>query len=176
MANKKPSFVTGASAKVKAGDKTIAYAQDVSYSVTVTTIPIETMGRYEVVSNEPVSYACEGTLNVIRYTKVAQENSMSGAIAGGNGIGNWKFSTGGEGSEHMNPGKMLLSQTWDLDVFQKLADGKTEPVEKLTDCRFTRKSGTINKRGVLVEQFSFVAILSSDPSFVIANSGDDDLA
>jgi hypothetical protein len=58
MAGKKPSFITGATAKIKIGNLTMAYAQDVSYSTTVTTIPIETMGRYEVVSNEPVACLC----------------------------------------------------------------------------------------------------------------------
>jgi hypothetical protein len=58
MAGKTPSFITGATAKIKIGALTMAYAQDVSYNTTVTTIPIETMGRYEVVSNEPVAYFC----------------------------------------------------------------------------------------------------------------------
>jgi len=179
MAGKKPSFITGANAKIKAGDLTIAYAQDVSYNTTVTTIPIETMGRYEVVTNEPVAYFVEGTLSVIRYTKIAEENQMSGAAKGGNGVGKWNFQTGGNGGEHVNPGKLLASQTWDLEIFQKFADagGATQTTETVSvkDCRFTRKGGAINKRGVLVEQFAFSAILIDDDSFDAANSGDTDL-
>ena len=180
MAGKKPSFITGANAKIKAGDLTIAYAQDVSYNTTITTIPIETMGRYEVVTNEPVAYFVEGTLSVIRYTKIAEENQMSGAAKGGNGVGNWNFQTGGTASEHVNPAKLLASQTWDLEIFQKFADSggvsQTQEAVSVKDCRFTRKGGAINKRGVLVEQFAFSAILIDDDSFDAAGSGDSDLS
>lgn len=178
MAGKKPSFVTGANAKIKSGGLTIAYAQDVSYVVSTTTIPIETMGRYEVVSNEPVAYFCEGSLSVIRYTKVAALKNMSGVAQNGNGLGNWNFSTGGNASEHINPAKMLASQTWDMEVFQKYDDGgiETELLEKIKDCRFTRKGGGLNKRGVLVENFAFVGILAEGDSFDVGESGDEDLS
>jgi hypothetical protein len=179
MAGIKPSFVTGANAKIKAGDLTIAYAQDVSYNVTVTTIPIETMGRYEVVSNEPVAYFVDGTLSVIRYTDVAA--GLDGTAATGNGVGNWKFNNpqGADASQHFNPAEMLASQTWDLEIFQKSDDNggiKTTRVIKVKDCRLTRKGGGINKRGILVEQYAFNAILADDDSMVADKSGDIDLA
>src|SRR5262249_1325281 len=156
IAGKKPSFVTGANAKIKSGNLTLAYAQDVSYATTVDVIPIETMGRYEAVTNEPVGYRVEGQLNIVRYTKVAQANGMTGAAAGGNGVGNWNMPTGGNASEHVNPGELLASQTWDLEVFQKYDNaGQTasQLAIKLKDCRFRSKGGAINKRGILVESF-----------------------
>lgn len=178
MAGIKPSFVTGANAKIKAGDLTLAYAQDVSYNVTVTTIPIETMGRYEVVSNEPVAYFVDGTLSVIRYTSVA--GGLAGAAATGNGVGNWDFNNpnGTDAGQHFDPAQLLASQTWDLEIFQKSDDGGqivTTRVVKVKDCRLTRKGGAINKRGVLVEQFSFNAILADDDSMTAERSGDLDL-
>ena len=180
MAGIKPSFITGANAKIKAGDITIAYAQDVAYNTTVTTIPIETMGRYEVVTNEPVAYFVDGTLSVIRYTNVAA--GLAGTAAQGNGVGNWKFATpaGSDGGQHFNPAALLASQTWDLEIFQKSDDGSggilSTRTVKVKDCRFTRKGGSITKRGVLVEQFAFNAILADDDSLIAANSGDIDLA
>lgn len=179
MAGKKPSFITGANAKIKSGGLTLAYAQDVNYSTTVDVVPIETMGRYEVVSNEPVGYRVEGTLNVVRYTKIAQANGMQGAAAGGNGVGKWAMPTGGTGSQHLNPGDLLASQTWDLEIFQKFDNAgaiDSTKVVKIKDCRFRSKGGAINKRGVLVENFSFVAILGEDDSFDSSNSGDTDLS
>lgn len=179
MAGKKPSFVTGANAKIKAGNLTLAYAQDVSYATTIDIVPVETMGRYEVVTNEPVGYRVEGNLNVVRYTRIAAQNGMQGAAAGGNGVGKWNFSTGGNAKEHVNPGDMLASQTWDLEVFQKYDDSgtiKSELVSKVRDCRFRSKGGAINKRGILVESFSFVGVLAEDDSFTASNSGDNDLA
>jgi hypothetical protein len=187
MAAKKPSFITGANAKIKVGGKTFAYASDVSYQVAVDTVPIETMGRYEAVTNEPVNYSVAGELSVVRYTQVAKDNTMPGTNTGGNGLGKVDFTTGGNGSHHINPGNLLLSQTWDLAVFQKTqaaatAGGDTavvtESVEFITikDCRFTRKSAGINKRGILVDRLGFVGILADDESFDSSNSGDIDLS
>ena len=41
--------------------------------------------------------------------------------------------------------------------------------------RFTRKGGGLNKRGVLVEQYAFNAIVADDDSFDVSRSGDIDL-
>lgn len=187
MAAKKPSFVTGANAKIKVGGKTFAYASDVSYQVAVDTIPIETMGRYEAVSNEPVNYSVAGELSVVRYTSIAKQNNMPGTNAGGNGLGKVDYTTGGNGANEINPGNILMSQTWDLSVFQKEQTASTtgggtaqvtDSVEFITikDCRFTRKSAALNKRGILVDRLSFVGILAHDDSFDSSNSGDTDLA
>lgn len=187
MAGKMPSFITGANAKIKAGGLTFAYASDVSYQVAVDTIPIETMGRYEAVSNEPVNYSVAGELSVVRYTNVAKTNGMPGVNATGNGLGAANFHTGGNGADHINPGNILMSQTWDLSVFQKTQNGATAPgatatvtdaVEFITikDCRFNRKSAGLNKRGILVDRLSFVGIIGHDDSFDSSFSGDIDLS
>lgn len=187
MAAKKPSFITGANAKIKVGGKTFAYASDVSYQVAVDTVPIETMGRYEAVTNEPVNYSVAGELSVVRYSQIAKDNNMPGTNTGGNGLGKVDFTTGGNGSHHINPGNLLLSQTWDLAVFQKTqpaatAGGNTavvvDSVEFITikDCRFTRKTAGISKRGILVDRLSFVGVLADDESFDSSNSGDTDLS
>lgn len=183
MAGKVPSFITGANAKIKAGGITFAYASDVSYQVAVDTVPIETMGRYEAVSNEPVNYSVGGELSVVRYTAVAKQNNMAGANTGGNGLGNANFTTGGKGSDQIDPGNILFSTTWDLAVFQKVQNAQgAVPTESapafitISDCRFTRKSAGINKRGILVDRLSFVGILASDESFAASGSGDIDFA
>ena len=186
MAAKKPSFITGANAKIKVGGKTFAYASDVAYQVSVDTIPIETMGRYEAVSNEPVNYSVSGELSVVRYTGIAKQNNMPGTNTGGNGLGKVDYTTGGNGANEMNPGNMLISQTWDLAVYQKEQTGLTaaggtaqvtDSVEFITikDCRFTRKSASLNKRGILVDRLAFVGIVADDESFDVSFSGDTDL-
>ena len=187
MAAKIPSFITGANAKVKAGGKTFAYASDVSYQVAVDTIPIETMGRYEAVSNEPVNYSVAGELSVVRYTSIAKTNGMPGTNTSGNGLGAVNYTTGGNGADEINPGNILMSQTWDLAVFQKTQSGATaaggvanvtDAVAFITikDCRFTRKSAGLTKRGMLVDRLSFVGIIASDDSFDASFSGDTDLS
>lgn len=175
MSAKKPSFVTGANAKIKVGGKTFAYCSDVAYSVVVDTIPIETMGRYEAVTNEPVNYSVVGELSVVRYTAIAKANNMPSTNANGNGLGQVAYTTGGVASDEINPGNLLASQTWDLSVYQK-ADGSDTEFISIKDCRFTRKSASLNKRGILVDRLSFVGILASDDSFAASNSGDTDLS
>lgn len=183
MASKVPSFITGATAKIKAGGLTFAYAQDVNYRVNVDTIPIETMGRYEAVSNEPVNYSVGGELSIVRYTAIAKANNMPGAHAGGNGLGKANWTTGGKGSDQFDPGNLIVSQTWDLAVYQKNQTGvdsaisdSVNKVITITDCRFNNKGAGLNKRGILVDRLSFVGILASDDSFTATNSGDTDLS
>jgi len=179
MAGKIPTFITGATAKIKVGGKTFAYAQDVQYGVNVDTIPIETMGRFEAVTNEPVNYSVGGSLSVVRYTKLASTAGMPGtnSSATSNGLGAVEFTTQGVASDHLNPGHLLLSKTWDLSVFQK-TQANSESVEFITikDCRFTRKTASINKRGILVDRLDFVGILADDDSFDASGSGDIDLS
>jgi hypothetical protein len=86
---------------------------------------------------------------------------------------------GGTAADHVNPGQLLASQTWDLEVFQKYDDSgtiKSKKFQKVMDCRFERKGGGLNKRGIMVEQFSFRGILAEDDSFNASNSGDSDLS
>ena len=176
MAGKTPSFITGANAKIKLGNLTLGYCQDVSYDTSITTIPIERCGAYEVAANEPVAYFINGSLSVVRYTKEA--SNMNGAAQNGNSVEQMinTSNNGGNTGDSFDPSRILASETFDLEVFQKIAGGGTESVGKLRDCRFTRKGGQITKRGVLVEQFSFVAILMDNDSAVqVGNSGDQDL-
>jgi hypothetical protein len=175
MSGLKPSFLTGANAKIKIGAITIAYAQDVAYRASVSTIPIEIMGRYEVVSHEPVAYSVEGSLSVIRYTSHA---TTAGAAADGNGVGNWQTTSTDTAESHFNPSKLMQAETFDLEVFQRIGqaasdvlDGPNGGIVRLVDCRFTSKGGSLNRRGILIEQFAFNAILADDDSFNATNSG-----
>jgi hypothetical protein len=198
MANQVPTFITGANAKITVDGVTFAYASDVSYQVVVDTIPIETMGRYEAVTNEPVNYTVTGDLSVVRYTSLAN-NTAHTASSKGNGLGNVTGVSGETQSFQMDPGNMLTSSSWDLVVYQKyataagltgtsaIAGGTADAaaiatgvsqlgVIKITDCRFNRKTAGINKRGILVDRLSFVGILASDESFAASASGDKDLS
>lgn len=183
MSGLKPSFVTGANAKIQLAGKTMAYAQDVSYSVTVSTIPVETMGRYEVVNHEPVAYFVEGSLSVVRYTAAS---AMTGASAQGNSVNKWgggasQVAATGTPSLMFNPGRLTGSTTFDINIFHKVAVtgsdavAQASSVVKLRDCRFTSKGGQLDKRGILVERFSFNAIYLDDEGTAVEGSGDTDL-
>ena len=183
MAGKKTTLLTGSNAKIKVNGVTLAYATDIQYSTTTHTFPVETMGRYEVVTSEPIATTVSGNFAVVRYTAGAVSGDlMKAAASGGNGVGKWK-TTGGEGLDsHFDPAKILLSKTFDIEVYRKgestaggaIVDG-TEKILTITDCRLTSKGGSLNKRGIYMEQFQFVGTGISDDSYTAGNSGDDDL-
>jgi hypothetical protein len=184
MANMKPGFITGANAKIKMFGNTIAYCADVAYNITVQTIPVESMGKYEVHSNEPVGYSVDGSFSIIRYTKRASSGTDGGKIADvasgkGNSPSEILNATGGDAMMHLNPAKLLQSQTFDLEIFEKNATGETS-VFKVQDCRLTRRGMTLNKRGVMVDNYAYVGILGTDTDVPTASqtghSGSTDLS
>lgn len=200
MSGQLPSFITGANAKIKVGSLTMAYAQDVSYSIEVSTIPVETIGRYEVVTNEPIAYYVSGTLSVIRYTKSAASVTgttgtvLAGVNKTGNSINNWNDASAGNIGKHFDPGQLINSKTFDLEIIAKISGdtggganataaaanpaGSTagESIIKIRDCRLTRKQGSVTKRGLIVDQFSFSAVLAdNDDENAVGTSGDPDL-
>lgn len=170
MAGVKPGLITGSNAKIQIGGKTIAYATDIQYSVDTAVIPVEVMGRYEVLTNEPIATSVAGSFTVVRYSSLAKD--LSGAAATGNGVGNL-----GQGMANaFNPGQMLSTQTVDIVIFQKTkesaaAAADVQEIVRITDCRLTRLSGSINKRGILTEGYSFVGVLFDDDSFAASGSG-----
>lgn len=185
MAGLTPSFITGANAKIKFDAITVAYASSVSYTISVATVPVETIGVFEVRAHEPVAYMVEGTLSIVRYTSFAG-GATAGAspnqtsVAAGNGLSQMNQANGGNAFSHFDPTTLIGSKTFDLEIFQKqtqavetTAATATEAavyshdvnsVVKLKDCRFTRRGGGLDKRGVLVEQFAFNAILADEDS------------
>jgi len=183
MANLKPLFLTGANAKIKMGGKTIAYATDVSCTVSTPTVPVETMGRYEIVSNEPIAYFVDGSLSIVRYTKIALQYAP--AYAGTNPQGN-KTDLWAPG--HFIPGKLLASTTLDVEIYQKfsptiLSPGSTtaptistEEVIKVLNCRLSRRGMGLSKRGLYLESYTFDGIIAVDEGDDPFYSGDQDLS
>lgn len=172
MAGIKSGFVTGARAKIKLGGKTMAFCTDVSYNITVQTIPVEAMGKYEVFNNEPIGYMVDGSFSIIRYTKnmaassnitdqQADTNALGTNISGNDTTIKGLLTKGTAPDAHLNPGKILGSRTVDLEIDDKGQEGEI-PIVKITDCRITRKGASLNKRGVLVDNYTFVAILADD--------------
>ena len=164
MAGTTPKFFTGAMAKIlitkpDLSQVILAYAADVSYNVDVITIPVETLGRYEPASIEPVAYGVSGSFSVVRYTGyAAQAAAAPGASLDGNSSAQMGIDS------HTNPGKFDTTKTFDIEIRQKYEDGTSSSygIFKVTDCHVTRKGGSLTKRGILMEQYSFVGVLAGD--------------
>jgi len=164
MAAKKPGFVSGANARIKLDGKTLAYCTDMSYSVDMATVPIEAIGSYEVKSYEPIAYSVGGSFAVIRYTKHIKPDS-----GGADGNPADKLGDANTVGKQLDPGRVLSSSTFDMEIFQSTAatdagddKGVQNALFKIHDCRVTRRASTLNKRGVMVDSYTFVGILAGD--------------
>jgi len=136
----RPFFITGANAKIKINDKTLAFCTDMSYSIQILTQTPKILGMYEGSSVEPLGYSVSGSFTVIRYAKDAKANIGGQAPRGtaandaGNGVGNWGGTWGGKlgdflarngigndgrANEALDPSKFANGVTFDIEVYQK---------------------------------------------------------
>lgn len=187
MAKLAPFFLTGANAKVRVNDKTIAFCTDVSYSVTINTATPKVLGMYESVSLEPLSYEVSGTFTVIRYAADVAETNQNlgfstpkGVAPTGNGIGNLGTmgplaalsAFDGRANEALDPSTYANGTFFNIDISQKMADGTTHGVARIRSCRISRADFTLGgKTQPAIERFSFKALYVDEDSFLAGFSG-----
>ena len=165
-------FVTGANAIIKWGETVVGVARDLSYNISIPHIPIEAMGTLEVIANEPVSFTVSGSFSLYRYNKKIAGTLGSSASSTGNTVAAYNQTS------QVNPGEILFSRAFDLTI--QLKDNGFESEEKTNtatdldvggtlfnymqfkNCRITNRSSSLDKRGVQVERFDFVAIIGGD--------------
>jgi hypothetical protein len=175
MAGIKSTFVVGARAKVKIDSKTLAFATNVNYTVDVAHIPVEVLGAYEVVAYEPVGYRVNGTLTIVRYTANGNTTRTDGANADGNSV--FKMGDSANAARApaaFNPGNLILSETFEIEVYDRRDGTKANDGQKFVtihDARFERRSGGLNAKGLLEEQYSFNGILMHDDAATVSKSG-----
>jgi hypothetical protein len=144
MAGKVPFFLTGANARILLNNKTMAYATDVSYRVSVKHASPRVLGRFEVEVHQPLAYDVTGTLTVIRYARGLKDYYKAGAPQGvnnaGNGIGSMGLSSfggmvgsalglpsadgqwDGKADEAFNPSRFFQSKMFNIEIRQKVVD------------------------------------------------------
>lgn len=190
MAGTRPTFITGANAKVRVNDKTLAFCTDLSYSIQILTQTPKILGMYEGSSVEPLGYTVSGSFSVIRYAKDVKDN-VGGAPHGlasndaGNGIGNWGGVWGGtlgdflarngvgndgRANEALDPSKFQNSVTFDIQVYQKTPKGDIG-VANIRNVRITQADFQLTKKGAAIQRFNFVALYVDEDSFVADFSG-----
>lgn len=190
MSGVKPFFITGANAKVKVNDKTLAFCTDLSYSVSILTQTPKILGMYEGSSVEPLGYTVSGSFTIIRYAKDAKSNvgaAPNGAAGNdaGNGVGNWGSAWGGglgsffarngvgndgRANEALDPSKFANSVTFDIQVYQKTQSGEIG-VANIRNVRITQADFSLTKKGAAQQRFNFVALYVDEDSFVADFSG-----
>lgn len=177
----KPFFLTGANAKIKVNNVTLAYCTSVSYSVTVNHATPRVLGMYEPTSVEPTSYLVTGSFSVVRY--VADVKSTvggqvpSGVNDKGNGIGGYgenqgKLFSGFDGRtyDNLNPGRLDKATGFEIEVSQKVC-GKTQPVAKIRGARITKADFNVAGKTAATQTFQFTALYADEDSFLADMSG-----
>lgn len=192
MAGVRPTFITGANAKVRVNDKTLAFCTDLSYSVQILTQTPKILGMYEGSSVEPLGYTVSGSFSVIRYAKGIKDAVGQGHGAkdlasndAGNGVGNmgsaWGGTTGdflarngvgndGRANEALDPSKFQNSVTFDIQVYQKTPTGDIG-VANIRNVRITQADFQLTKKGAAMQRFNFVALYVDEDSFIADFSG-----
>lgn len=189
MAGMRPFFLTGANAKIKVNNMTLAYCTNLSYSVQVNHATPRVLGMYEPTSIEPLSYLVTGSFTVVRYVADVKDNvggvSPYGANEGGNGVGNWGpdglgkrlaagFNTGapdGRAYDALNPSKLDKATGFEIYVYQKLANGEQQSVTKIREARITRADFNLGIRSAATQTFNFTAVYADEDSFIADFSG-----
>ena len=192
MSGIRPFFITGANAKVKVNDKTLAFCTDLSYSISVLTQTPKILGMYEGSSVEPLGYTVAGSFSIIRYAKDAKTdvggktpNGVVAANDAGNGVGNWgeawtntskgflaRNGVGNDGraNEALDPSKLANGVTFDIQVYQKTPNGDLGVVN-IRNVRITQADFSLTKKGAATQRFNFVALYADEDSFVADFSG-----
>lgn len=190
MANVAPFFVTGANCKIKVNGLTLAFATELSYSVSVPHAKARVLGAYEVDSLEPLSYDVTGSFTVIRYIsdlKSKLEQAGIGSPAGvsdlGNGVGSWtsinsnssdaaKLGNGldGRADRSLKPSALQGGVTFDIEVYQKLPNGDVLGVSRVRNARIVQVGAQISKRGLMTQNFQFMAQFLDEDSFMADSS------
>lgn len=183
MSGVKTHFLTGAVAKIKINNRTIAYCSDVTYTVSVSHVAPIVLGMYEGSSVEPLSYKVSGTFSVIRSVADVQGGELGGR---GNGVGsygansklgklidNFKVFSGGDGRPYDNfdPSALHFGTSFVIEVYQKIPGAELMPVAKLKNCRLKQLDFSLTKRGTAVERYQFIALYADEDSFLANPSG-----
>jgi hypothetical protein len=188
MAGMRPFFLTGANAKIRVNNVTLAYVTNLSYSVQVNHATPRVLGMYEPTSIEPLSYLVTGSFSVVRYIADVKDDvggvSPYGADNNGNGVGNYgpdglgkRLKAGfnlsapdGRAYDALNPSKLDKATGFEIMVFQKI-DGDTKAVCKIREARITRADFNLGVRSAATQTFNFTAVYADEDSFIADFSG-----
>lgn len=184
MAGVKPFFLTGANAKVRVNNRTLAFCTNLQYSVTVNHATPRVLGMYEPTSVEPISYLVTGTFSIVKYVADAKNNitgkSPNDTSETGNGVGSWGEGglnnivdlQGDDGRTHesMDPSKLHTATGFEIYVYQKI-DGGQQSVARIRDARITKADFSMSKKNAATQTFQFTALYADEDTFVADFSG-----
>jgi hypothetical protein len=168
VAGKTPFFLTGGNARILLNNRTVAYATNVTYKVSVKHATPRVLGRFEVEVIQPLTYDVTGTLSIIRYGRGLESyfashapesvnnkgnsvgsyglSSFGGALGGALGLPTPDGQFDGSPDDAFNPSRFFQSKMFNIEIRQKVPSpgelGKSGWNPKdLGEASFTSKEG-----------------------------------
>lgn len=194
MAGLKPLFATAPRIKVYIQDKIVAYAVGFNVSVSVEVQPVYVLGQYAPISLEPTMYnIVTGTMQIVRLasqSRTAAAQAATDQLANSTDAatqqtanasllslgGELTDSTGGpaptnsplsqkELFKHLDPSKLLLSESFDVRLYMKVPKADNTGIEELAwleikNCRITSRNTNIAMGQIVNEPLSFQGLLA----------------
>jgi hypothetical protein len=153
MAGKTPFFLSGGNARILVNNKTVAYATNVTYRISVKNAAPRVLGRAEVETIQPLTYDVTGTLSIIRYGRGLQSyfgsrapqsvdnkgnsmgsyglSSIGGVVGGALGLPNKDGQFDGSPNEAFDPSRFFQSKMFNIEIRQVLPpSGNTDGNQK----------------------------------------------
>jgi hypothetical protein len=193
MAGKTPFFLSGGNAKILVNNRTVAYATNVTYRISVKNAMPRVLGRAEVEAIQPLTYDVTGSLSIIKYGRGLQSyfggqapqgvdnkgnsmgsyglSSVGGVVGGALGLPNSSGQFDGSPNEAFDPSRFFQSKMFNIEVRQKLSGKDETPAALLRDCRFEDLSFQLDRRGVATIQLTFRARYADGDDMIARKSG-----
>lgn len=190
MSNIKPLFATAPRIKIYVQDKVIAYAVGFNLNISVDVQPVYVLGQYAPVSLEPTMYnIVTGTMQIVRLaansrTATPGAGQVSSATASQQTANAGTLALGGELTSsvpgdsvtnsplaqkelflHLDPSKLLLSETFDVKLYMKVPKADGSGLEEkawitVQNCRITSRNTNIAMGQIVNEPLSFQGLLA----------------
>lgn len=185
-----PLFAAAPRLKIKVNGTDIAYAIGLNMNVSIDVVPVKILGQFEIAALEPTAYnPVTGTFRVIRLLNPSSQAAIKAAAESGrtnllgstttiepaisNASGSSSVLSQSYLHRHLDPTKVLISQTFDIELFLKLpkmtfengivktyTGDEEESFIKIQDCRVVGMDGEIAPGRLLEEPLSFQGLLA----------------
>ena len=197
MSGIRPTMISAPRVVIYLNNTPVAFAIGLSLNAGVSINPVYALGSFEAISLEPVMYApVSGVLQVIRLA--TPENRAALVAAGGGNSGSLGDAKGGAYQSsignsvdndivtignlytHLDPEKVLASETFDLNIFIKnltsAGDSSVTPAAsdlmsfmQIKDCRLTGRNTNISMGSLVNEPLTWVGLLAINTTLAATN-------
>lgn len=163
MANQLSSFLNGSMLVIKIGKVQFAYCQSLSFSERMNIQPVGGMGSYSYQNLEPLQYSASGSMQILRYSKALMDKVATAENPNQRpaNIGTPNAQNDGNSlldALHFNPAGLLISSTFDIEVYDRRATDAKQLLMVIKDCRLTNYSISFTPGQLLNETVQYVCM------------------